>query len=300
MKWLICISLLSCAMLAQAQEVYKKDKKRGKWGFVDAQGQVLIDYQFDEAESFSEELAAVKRKGQWGFIDKQGNTVIPFQYEEVESFRNPSTAVKMKGKYGLIDRQGTFLAEPVYDTMAVMSKAVLFRTPEGLGLLDLEGENITGPEFSRIELGQEGSLNLKKEEGQWYKFDDSGLQPAALSSLVFYLPDEMPRYTGCEGMGFSETELKKCSDEKMLMHLYNKLHYPALARKNGVEGMVVIAFVIDADGRASGFEVVRDVGAGLGNEAKRVVETMTDWVPGKIEGTPVATMFKLPVKFKLE
>ena len=82
------------------------------------------------------------------------------------------------------------------------------------------------------------------------------------------------------------------------------IRYPSIARENGVQGTVVVTFVIEKDGRVSNARVVRDIGAQCGQEALRVVELMQDqnilWAPGKMYGSPVRVQFNLPVKFKLE
>ena len=78
----------------------------------------------------------------------------------------------------------------------------------------------------------------------------------------------------------------------------------AIARENGVEGMVVVQFVVNEKGKVDKVNVVRDIGAGCGEAAAKVVEEMnsftTGWTPGKQRGRPVKVLYTLPVKFKLE
>lgn len=298
MKWIIFIFLTAFASQLPAQEVFKKDKKKGKWGFVNARGEVLIDYQFDEAEAFSNNLAAVKRKDAWGFINQAGEVKIPLEFEAVESFRLSATPVQKDGKFGLIDLQGNFLAPPVYEKLVISGNAFIIQTPAGNGLMDIGGNILVQPEYNRIDQGFDENYNLKKD-GQWYKFDGTTISPALLADLSFKAADEKPYFKGCDE-NLAREVLKKCSEEKMLFYLFSQLRYPELAFKNGVEGMVVIAFKVDAQGLASDFEIVRDVGAGLGTEALRVVETMKEWMPGKVDGIAVTSGCMVPVKFKLE
>lgn len=56
--------------------------QNGKWGFVDSDGEVLINFVYDEAKSFSNGLAAVKQGNLWGFIDTAGNLVIEYQFSD--------------------------------------------------------------------------------------------------------------------------------------------------------------------------------------------------------------------------
>ncbi len=86
-------------------------------------------------------------------------------------------------------------------------------------------------------------------------------------------------------------------------YLANNIKYPDYCRDNGIEGTVYILFVIKKDGTVSKVEVekgVNGVGGKLMNaEAIRVVETMPNWKPGRIEGKPVNVSYRMPIKFKL-
>lgn len=86
----------------------------------------------------------------------------------------------------------------------------------------------------------------------------------------------------------------------MLKFIYDNIQYPGIARENGVEGTVVVQFVVEKDGSITDVKVIRDIGAGCGAEAMRVVNKMPKWNPGKQRGRPVRVQFNLPVKFKLE
>lgn len=97
---------------------------------------------------------------------------------------------------------------------------------------------------------------------------------------------------------------KACSDKKLIEYLYKNLKYPAIARENGVEGRVYIQFVVEKNGKVTDTKIVRDIGAGCGEAALKVVDNMNDlgeaWKPGKQRGTAVRVLYTLPVTFKLE
>ncbi len=116
---------------------------------------------------------------------------------------------------------------------------------------------------------------------------------------IFKVVEDQPTFPGCENIS-DKAEKKRCADEKMLQFIYGNIKYPAIARENGVEGMVVVKFVVEKDGSITAAEVVRDIGAGCGAEALRVVNMMPKWEPGKQRGRAVRVQFNLPVKFKLE
>ncbi|MCP3930403.1 MAG: energy transducer TonB [Bacteroidetes bacterium] len=128
--------------------------------------------------------------------------------------------------------------------------------------------------------------------------------PPPAEEEIFKVVEEMPRFPGCEDSGGTMKEKKECADKKMLQFIYKNIKYPAIARENGVEGTVVIQFVVDKDGSISNARAVRDIGAQCGQEALRVVELMNTkglkWAPGKQRGQSVRVQFNLPVKFRLE
>lgn len=128
--------------------------------------------------------------------------------------------------------------------------------------------------------------------------------PAPKEEEIFKVVEDMPRFPGCEDKGMSKDELKKCSEGKMVEFLYKNLKYPAIARENGVEGTCVVQFTVETDGKVSDIQIVKDIGAGCGDESKRVVDMMNaqgiKWIPGKQRGREVRVRFTLPVKFKLQ
>lgn len=78
-----------------------------------------------------------------------------------------------------------------------------------------------------------------------------------------------------------------------------RLKYPDAARNAGMEGTVLIKFVVNEDGNVSDAVVVRGVGGGCDQEALSMVNSMPKWKPGRQNGTPVKVFFTLPIKFVL-
>ena len=81
--------------------------------------------------------------------------------------------------------------------------------------------------------------------------------------------------------------------------LSNNLEYPQIAQENGVQGTVVLQFVVNKDGTIVDPKVLRSVDPNLDKEAMRVVKKMPKWKPGKQTGKAVRVRFTLPVRFKL-
>ncbi len=115
---------------------------------------------------------------------------------------------------------------------------------------------------------------------------------------IFKIVEEMPRFAGCENLKKKE-ERNQCSQQKLLEFIYSNIKYPEIAKETQVEGVVVVQFVVEPDGSISNIKVVRDIGAGCGEEAMRVVKMMPNWIPGRQRTKKVRVLFNLPIRFKL-
>ena len=86
----------------------------------------------------------------------------------------------------------------------------------------------------------------------------------------------------------------------LMEYLRQNVVYPEQARKDSVEGRVVVSFVIEKDGSITKPAVVRSLHPLLDAEALRVVAAMPKWSPGMTMGKQVAVKYNLPVTFKLD
>lgn len=111
--------------------------------------------------------------------------------------------------------------------------------------------------------------------------DAAGL-PATPDSLVL---NRAPQFPG--------------GDAALLRFISTHLHYPALASRNRMEGKVLVSFWVDERGHAYGFGVLKGLGAGLDEEALRVLKEMPDWAPALVEGVPTLMQLRIPVVFRL-
>ena len=85
-------------------------------------------------------------------------------------------------------------------------------------------------------------------------------------------------------------------------YLARKIRYPGAARENSVVGKVYVRFLIDEYGNVTDATLpyTRRLGAGLEDEALRVVKTMPAWQPATYKGKSVRVVYTLPVHFRLE
>lgn len=103
---------------------------------------------------------------------------------------------------------------------------------------------------------------------------------------VFEAVEQMPQFPG------GEAELMK--------YLNKHIVYPTLAAENGIQGRVVIKFVVKPDGSIGDVVVLRSKDPDLDKEAVRVAKSLPNFIPGRMNGQPVSVWFTLPVNFKLQ
>ena len=84
------------------------------------------------------------------------------------------------------------------------------------------------------------------------------------------------------------------------LYLREHVHYPTIAQENGIEGKVIVQFVVEKDGRVGEVKVARGVDASLDREAVRVCKMLPKFSPGRnAVGDPVRVWYTLPDTFKL-
>jgi hypothetical protein len=126
---------------------------KGKLGYIDKTGKVVIEQQFDRAHPFSEGLAGVWMDGKPVFIDKTGNIVITPQCDAVSSFSDGVAAVGIGDKWGYIDRTGKIVINPqFYDAGAFLDGLAPIRLDRSVDLgryayIDKEGKIVWTPDI---------------------------------------------------------------------------------------------------------------------------------------------------------
>ncbi|MFW5503309.1 MULTISPECIES: energy transducer TonB [unclassified Prevotella] len=107
-----------------------------------------------------------------------------------------------------------------------------------------------------------------------------------VATKVFDVVEEMPSFPG--------------GNAALMSYLNSNTKYPVVAQENGVQGRVIISFVVERDGSISDVKVARSVDPSLDREAQRVVKSMPRWTPGKQNGQTVRVKYTVPVVFRLQ
>lgn len=110
-------------------------------------------------------------------------------------------------------------------------------------------------------------------------------------------PEVMPVLNSC-ALIEDRTERETCSNQGIMEHIINKLQYPQDAQKAGVEGTVVVKFIINKKGQVSETKVLEGPKE-LTKSAQSVVRGLPGFTPGTQNGKPVDVELVLPIRFAL-
>ena len=136
-----------------------------------------------------------------------------------------------------------------------------------------------------------GSFDVKgndEAEGEVLKAKEviAEEKPKEEETKVFDVVEQMPQFPG--------------GQQALFEYLSKNIKYPVIAEENGVQGRVIVTFVVERDGSITDVKVVKSVDPSLDKEAQRVVKAMPHWIPGKQNGSAVRVKYTVPVTFRLQ
>jgi protein TonB len=148
------------------------------------------------------------------------------------------------------------------------SQEEILSSKTAIGSFDVKGNDESGEVLKAKEVIATEPVKPKEEENK-----------------VFDVVEQMPSFPGGQGA--------------LMNYLNSNIKYPVIAEENGIQGRVVVQFVVGKDGSISNVHVVKSVDPSLDKEAVRVVKNMPRWIPGKQNGQSVTVRYTLPVTFRL-
>jgi len=152
-------------------------------------------------------------------------------------------------------------------------------------------ENVVIVEVENEEVLEELDLNIDVEITQADVIDDVVYDDMALdieqesAEEIFQIVEDKPEPEG----GISS----------FYTYVAETLHYPTVAKRLGVSGVVYVRFVVEKDGDITDANVIKGIGAGCDEEAVKVINNAPNWIPGKQRGKPVRVYMTVPIRFIL-
>ena len=227
----------------------------------------------------------------------QAETVNDYVY--TEKTQTPPKKVIKKGKANAQVKMGNKTIQ-VKKTEKIASG----KTKEPLIMID--GKRSTTAEMDALDEKRIDHINVLKGKAATEIYGAEGIngvieiktkKPVLLDVVVkteaqtepddkpFDVVEQMPEFPG--------------GTPELMKYVSTNVKYPKEASKDGIQGRVVVQFVVEKDGSISEVEVIKKVNEHLDAEALRVVNAMPKWKPGKQKGENVRVKYTLPISFRL-
>ena len=129
-------------------------------------------------------------------------------------------------------------------------------------------------------------LGTAKVDSTRIDFKEAKMEDTSGFEDVFDVVEQMPEFPG--------------GPEALMQFLMENVSYPEAAFKAGVEGRVLVQFVVDTEGRINNAKVVKKANDDLDAEAIRVIGSMPRWKPGMQSGKAVRVKYTVPITFRLK
>ncbi|MFB6257317.1 MAG: TonB family protein [Flavobacteriales bacterium] len=159
-------------------------------------------------------------------------------------------------------------------------------------------------------------VKKKKRESRTKKIEKGDLKVSSMNkkardktkwSVPEYVPQKpvekhkLSRYATLPGcVEHSDPEKRRrCSSERLVTLLQDKTSYPDMLQEQGVEGKVIVQFVIDKEGRVEKVRVKKSDHPLFGKEVKEAVKELPNFSPAKMEGKKVKMWQTAPVRFNI-
>lgn len=150
-------------------------------------------------------------------------------------------------------------------------------------LLDVIGAGNTASEIPNQ--ANQSATETTSSSGTGFRLDQTGLADTGADNNIYDNVDEQPEFPG--------------GSQALNAYLGNNVKYPNAAVERGVQGKVIVSFVVERDGSISQAKVVRTVDQDLDREALRVILAMPKWKPGSMGGKNVRVRYTVTITFRL-
>lgn len=185
-RYLLISAILLIFSSLYAQDVPGPSKNSsGKWGYTNKSGTVVVSYQYDDARTFSNDMAAVKKSGLWGYISVDGTVAIEPKYEDAWYFTNGLAAVKNYDKWGYINKKGEVMIPVEYEDAAEFVDGLAWVKKDGLiGYINTTGEIVIPFQYKGAVSFSKGYALAYLNTG-WGVIDTKGTPMAGTATFVY-------------------------------------------------------------------------------------------------------------------
>ena len=235
-------------------------------------------------------------------------------YELYEIIHRPNSAGNPKWNYK--DKEGILVFHQKKQVAKDASKLIFGESNDPEPLFVLNGKVATREQVMALDQSSIDNISVIKNEESLKEYAKH-FNADTSNGIIFVNTKDYVKNGGSKELVSVRVKAKKPQNEekvfdvvenmpsfpggavKMMEYLMTNIRYPEAAHKAGIQGRVVVNFIVEPDGTISNANVVRSVSEELDAEAIRVVENMPKWKPGMQNDKVVRVKYNIPVSFRL-
>lgn len=122
-RFIILLCLLFTVNMSFSQELKVKTDKKGRCGYEDSQGNIVVQCKYETAYPFYNGNGKVGKGNKYGIVNTEGKEIIPVKYDEITDWSDKLYRVKSGDKYGLISNTGKIIVKPKYSFISRLNRA---------------------------------------------------------------------------------------------------------------------------------------------------------------------------------
>lgn len=155
----------------QFREGLCRMKKNGRFGFINKEGQAVVDFKYKDAGNFSDGVAPVRQGNKWGYVDAEGNEVIPFVFDDAWDFTEGLAVVRKGNRYGYINKKGEVKIAIAYEDARSFSDGMAKISKNGKwGYINSKGQGIIAPQYAYATQFSQGIAEVQVVDGTQSKY----------------------------------------------------------------------------------------------------------------------------------
>ena len=223
-------------------------------------------------------------------------------------YQQPQKKVVKKGNKSATTKMGNNTIEIVPSKEAAEQAApaktvewVVAKEPDKKPIVLLEGHRITYETFTRMDPDEIASITVLKDQPAVDQYGEEArngvilvttkqgvevFTPVEQNPEYFDVVEQMPEFPG--------------GAQALFAYIAKNIHYPKAAEDAGIQGRVIVTFVVMKDGSIGEVKVAKGVSPELDEEAVRCVKSMPKWRPGMQKGQAVNVKYTMPLSFRLD
>ena len=166
---LLCLLIISCGksttLSYDSTCLLPIPNENGTWGYINQEGEWIIQPSFEAASLFHEGIASVKQYGKWGFVNRKGEWVIQPEFEITSHFEHGFAKAKKESQWYIFNPGGESLSQVSFDPLISPEGLIFFEEDGYFGVVDVYGNEVIPAQFIKGDFFRNGYAAVEDSQG---------------------------------------------------------------------------------------------------------------------------------------